>query len=314
MMLGRKAELTQAQKKAFTQTGSLHLLAISGLHIAVIGGAIAFLFKHLRIPTVLSAVLGLSILFLYVEITGGAPSAMRAFWMIAFYWGARAFMRKKCPVSALLGSALLALLITPNLFWNIGFQLSYTVVAALLLWGLPLNEWMNEALTEWLDLRKMEGYSRYFRQKLFKYIGGLMNISYACMLISTPLSILYFHNFAPGALLLGLILIPLSSLIMVTGLISIFCGLLLLKPLTVLLNSLAHVFVSWMETAIYLFLKIPYLFWEMEWKAPYQGAILTLILLAWAILGHFFNALRSKRFYLGPLSLMAIWALLFAKR
>jgi len=313
MMLGRKAELTEAQKKAFTQTGSLHLLAISGLHIAVIGGALAVFFKYLRIPTLLSAILGLGILFLYVEITGGYPSAMRAFWMIVFYWSARAFTRKKCPFSALLGSALLALIISPNLLWNIGFQLSYAVVAALLLWGLPLNEWMQERLTQWLELRKIEGYKRYWSQKIIMYTVGLVNISYACMLVSTPLSILYFYNFAPGALFLSLILIPLSSIIMVTGLISMACGLLMLKPLTILLNSLAHFLIAIMEASINASLKMKYLFWDMEWAADYQGAILTILLLAWAILGHFINALRLKRFYVGPLSLITIWALLFTK-
>lgn len=314
MLLGRKTELTDAQKKSFAQTGSLHLLAISGLHIVVIGGALAIFFKYLRIPSLLSATLGLSILFLYVEITGGYPSAMRAFWMIAFYWSARAFSRKKCPFSALLGSALLALIITPNLLWNIGFQLSYAVVAALLLWGLPLNEWIHEQLTRWLELRKIEGFKRFWIQKIFMYVIGLVNISYACMLVSTPLSILYFHNLAPGALLLSLILIPLSSIIMVTGLIAMISGLLMLKPLTLLLNTLAHFLISLMEACINTSLKMNYLFWDMEWATAYQGAILTILLLAWAIFGHFINALRLKRFYIGPLSLIVIWALFFTKR
>jgi len=216
MLLGEKGGLSKEQKGAFQKTGTLHLFAISGLHVGVIAACLAFALKFLKIRVRYSAVIGLIILFLYVQITGGAASAMRAFLMIAFYWGARAFFRKKDAFSALLGSAFLMLVIQPEQLWNIGFQFSYAVVGSILLYGLPLNE----SFYKYIEKRFNSDKRKYILQNVLCWAFSLFSISLAANLISIPISLYYFQIFTPGAVLLNMFLVPLASLIIAMGFIS----------------------------------------------------------------------------------------------
>ena len=107
MLLGRKAALNQAQSERFRMTGTMHFFAISGLHIGVIATVIAQGLALLRVPRRISPFIGLPLLYLYVEITGAPPSAVRAFLMALFFWASFAFQRQRSPFAALVGSCLL---------------------------------------------------------------------------------------------------------------------------------------------------------------------------------------------------------------
>lgn len=291
MLLGNKASLTQDQKDIFRRTGSLHLFAISGLHVGVIAGCIALFFKLTRIPNPWAAILGLIILFLYVEITGAAPSAMRAFLMVAFYWGARAFYRKKSAFSALLASALVALLANPIVLWNIGFQLSYSVVAAILLYGLPLSEVIQE---------------RYHFNKVKKWILNLVIISLAAGLGGLPLSIVYFSTAAPGAILLSLGLIPVASFVMIGGFIALFFGLIHLPIISQITNPIASMGIQLMEIMISYSLKLPGLFWETSESSKLLSYITILLLFIYLYRGHIHSRLQELFFYAPPIVVMAL--------
>ena len=78
MLLGAKAELSGEQENAFMRSGTFHIFSISGLHVAVIAGAIHLLFHLLRVPRRFAVVIGLAVLWLYVQITGASSPAMRA--------------------------------------------------------------------------------------------------------------------------------------------------------------------------------------------------------------------------------------------
>ena len=185
MLLGNKANLSAEQKEAFQKTGSLHLFAISGLHVGVIAACLAMILRFSRVPHPWAPILGLLVLFLYVEITGATPSAMRAFMMVCFFWGARALTRKKCAFSSLLGSAFLVLIIKPQELWNIGFQLSYCVVGAILLYGLPLNEKFHA----YLKTLEYPGQRWQHRMNRLYFWGfSLFSISLAANLASIPLA------------------------------------------------------------------------------------------------------------------------------
>ena len=85
MLLGRKIELSKAQIERYRMTGTMHFFAISGLHIGVIATVIAQFLLLIRVPRAVAPWIGLPLLYLYVEITGGTPSAIRAFLMAAFF-------------------------------------------------------------------------------------------------------------------------------------------------------------------------------------------------------------------------------------
>lgn len=303
MLLGNQASLTPEQKYAFRVTGSLHLFSISGLHVAMVAACIAFFLRLVRMPSVFAAIIGLCVLFLYVEITGGAPSAMRAFLMVAFYWGARAFRRKKSAFSALLASGLVALIVNPLDLFNIGFQLSYGVVGSILLYGVPLNEVVNN----WINMRfaQLHAVVKYGLRWFFSLIG----ISLAANIGSVFLSILYFKTFAPGAVLLSIFVIPLASVVIVTGCVSLLLGLLGLSIVSGYINPLSWLIIKVMEMCIGFSLKIPGLYWESFTVLPicsYIGLGLVFVLLYW---GHVLNKLQRSIFYSLPVGVIVLFVL-----
>lgn len=306
MLLGKQATLTPEQKHAFQITGSLHLFSISGLHVAMIGAFIAFLLKIIRIPNSLNALISLCILYLYVEITGGSPSAMRAFLMVVFYWGAKLFSRKKSAFSALLASALITLIANPFNLWNIGFQLSYGVVASILLYGVPLNEiinnWINEQFSKINELFK----------KSLKWCLNLTGISLAANIGSTFLSILYFQTFAPGAILLSIFIIPLASGVMIIGCISLITGIIGLTIISTILNSISCYIIKIMELTIIIFMKIPGLFLSSLIENNLLIKLLLILTFLILYLGHVFNKLKSKTFYSLPIAIISLFGTLCA--
>ncbi|MGB0743872.1 MAG: ComEC/Rec2 family competence protein, partial [Opitutales bacterium] len=82
MLLGQKTQLSQEQKERFRITGTMHLFAISGLHIGAIATVIWQMLLLCRLPPKMTPFLGLPLLYFYVEVTGGTPSAIRAFLMV----------------------------------------------------------------------------------------------------------------------------------------------------------------------------------------------------------------------------------------
>jgi competence protein ComEC len=144
MMLGQQGELSAEQDQLFMQSGTMHMFSISGLHVAVIAGGLQALLGLMRLPRVLQFLFGVAALWLYVGITGAAPSAVRAFIMVAALQTSLLLRVPGNPFAALTASAAVILLIAPMQIFSASFQMSYGIVAALLLLGLPLAERWSE--------------------------------------------------------------------------------------------------------------------------------------------------------------------------
>ena len=152
MMLGQTHELSDEQHGLFMQSGTMHLFAISGLNIGVVAGALQALMLLLRLPAWPRFALGTVLLWLFVDITGGAPSAVRAFVMAVFFQAAFVLRRPRNLLAALAASALLVLLAAPLQVFGASFLMSYGIVAAVLLLGLPLGEAWLKFWTPWRAL------------------------------------------------------------------------------------------------------------------------------------------------------------------
>ena len=137
MLLGQQQELSEEQHQIFMQSGTMHLFSISGLHIATIAGAIFGVLVLIRLPRPAQLVIGGLVLWLYVDITGGTPSAVRAWIMVMFLYASRTLRVPGSPIAALIASAVCVLVFQPMQLFSASFQLSYGIVAALLLMGIP---------------------------------------------------------------------------------------------------------------------------------------------------------------------------------
>jgi len=131
-VFGNKELLSSQQLNLFKSTGTMHLFAVSGLHIGI---AYFCALKTLNIfltNRLLLIPLCLSTNFFYVCLVGYPVSACRAFLMIFIWQLAVLFFRKSNPLSALGWTALIVLIIMPEKMFNIGFQLSFTVVLSII--------------------------------------------------------------------------------------------------------------------------------------------------------------------------------------
>lgn len=286
MLLGRKSELSPAQKELFLQSGTLHLFAISGLHIGVIAITLYSLLAVIRLPRQVGAAIGLTLLLIFVDATGSSPSAVRAFTMAAFLWAARVLHRPGNPASALSLSALVILVINPHQLFSASFQLSYGVVLSLLLLGLPLGRWLVAA---WNPLLYRPPDVQSWPLQRIAAIGrvvlSLFAISLAATLISTPITIANFGLWSPGAVIGNVVLVPTASLAIIAGCGSMLAGLVGLTPVSVLFNHAALVVLWLMEELIQLGLVLPGMFWETALRAPWLGPVMLIVLAGLIITG-----------------------------
>ncbi|PWU04100.1 MAG: hypothetical protein C5B43_05100 [Verrucomicrobia bacterium] len=298
ILLGKQSSLTPEQKASYRITGCLHLFSISGLHIGVVAGCLAFFLRVVNLRNPWGAIIMISVLFIYVQITGGSSPAMRAFYMVLFYWGARMFWRKSCAFSALLVSAFVALVLNPFELSNIGFQFSYAVVGSIILYGLPMNEILNHELGDKFPT---------IIQKGLRWLVNLLGISIAANIGATFLSMCYFNVFAPGSILLNVIVIPLASVIIVMGFIVLLMGLVGLNFIGEIINSVSWLLIQVMEEIILLSLRVPGLFLD-SFKANQIFSYLSLgILFGFLYWSHRANQLQKWRFYLMPIGIIGLF-------
>jgi competence protein ComEC len=228
MMLGETRFLSRDMKDAFRKTGTMHLFAISGLHIGIMAAILAVCLRWTGIPLRLNPLVGLPVLFLFVQITGNSPSAVRALIMVAFFWSATTFRRKASPLSAWMASALFVLIWQPGQILNPGFQLSYAVVGMILLYGLPLAEILSRHFQLFRNTpRGLLSSGQRFAQKFVNGFWDSLAISFSAFLISQPISIHYFGIFSPVSVALNLVLVLLAFPIILLGIGTISLGMIL---------------------------------------------------------------------------------------
>ncbi len=280
MLLGRRAELDGGRRELFLNSGTMHLFAVSGLHIGVIWAVLAILLEVARVPRRAGVVVGLAVLWLHVQITGGSPSAVRAWLMIAFVVGARALRWTRNPLAGIAASALVVLWWEPWQLFGLGFRMSYSVVAALLLYGLVLDERWQRYWRPWVELPAAEWrwWHRVVRAAGKLAIAGAA-LSVAATLVSLPFSVALFGVLTPGALVVNLICIPLASLVIMAGVGSVLAGLVGLGPLSVLFNHAAAVVIAAIERLLGAAVAVPGVYWPAQFRAEWLGTAVLLVLL-----------------------------------
>jgi competence protein ComEC len=258
MVLGQKHEIDSEQTSIFLGSGTMHLFAISGIHIVVIATGMHFLLLLLRLPRWPRYLAGTAALWTYVQITGASPSAVRAFTMVAILQTA---LMVRLPVNgiATLAFAALAMLVAgPMQLFSASFQMSYGIVAAILLYGLPLGETWNARWELFRDVPRVAWTrAQHALSTAHRYFLGVLAISVSASLVSAFCSVVYFRLVTPGALFANLILIPAASLVILSGFLSLICGLAGLAPLCAVFNHAAALLLVAMQKLLALAVKIP---------------------------------------------------------
>jgi ComEC/Rec2-related protein len=131
MTLGYRRRLPDDVREDFVRGSTIHVFAISGLHVGIVALLGSWLLATLGVPTRVRGVLLILAVGVYVFMCGAAASAVRAWLMLACWWGARLLRRPRVPLNAIAGAALLSLLWQPLALLQTGFLFSFTVVVVL---------------------------------------------------------------------------------------------------------------------------------------------------------------------------------------
>jgi len=287
-MLGRTALLPTDAKEAFMTTGTLHLFAISGLHIAGMAAALLWLAKRARLPELPSGLVILALLWLYVQVTGASPSSVRAWIMAAFLWGGRASERDTPALQSLALACAVTLILTPEACTDAGFQLSYAAVLGIIVAGGPAaNLCAKPTEEERLTPAEAQTATQKLRWRARKFLLSGLCVSLAATLAGTPLTLGLFSSASWGGVFVNLVLVPLSEIPLMLGMASVACSVtdwlaLLAAWINGLAAALLHV-MTWIAQAcavvptMNLQLALPY-----RWLGPLGGALLALAFLSQA--------------------------------
>lgn len=260
LLLGYRKAVPPEIYNRFTQTGTVHVFAISGLHVGMVGLFITIILKTLGVPRDKWGIWLLPLLLLYVCSTGMKSSALRAWTMAAVYFLAPLFRRKPDVPTAVAFAAILLLWLKPSEILSAGFIFSFTVVSFLVMaFSAIPRQWVVGG----------EGWLR----KVRTYIASLGITSVAAFVASIPLTALFFGNFSPVSLLGNLIVVPLTFCVVLTGWLSM-----LVPVASEILNHAAVVFINGLLGSVGLLAQLPgacapvpppsllaVLFWYVGW-------------------------------------------------
>ncbi len=210
LVLGVKEQMDNEILQAYSSTGLMHVLAVSGMHVGMMLFPFAWLFgwleqKGLRGKMVYAGLV-LSFLWSYAIITGFSASVLRAVVMFSLVALGRIFGKTGTMYNILACSAFFLLLYEPFLLWSVGFQLSYLAVLSIIIFQPFMKLWY-------------EAQNRY----VF-YFWELTTVSLSAQLLTFPLGFYYFHQFPNYFLLANLLIIPISSLVLYLGVACIVFG------------------------------------------------------------------------------------------
>ena len=219
LVLGYRQELPPELFQAFSRTGTLHVIAVSGSHVAIFAGIVVALLKAGGLTRTRWILVLAPALVWYSMSTGLAPSAIRACIMALVFWSATLFQRRPDGPTALGLAAIVILLVQPEQILDAGFVLSFLAVAGLMLFYPPLRRLLAPAPAAGTESRPawqapLRSGSHALRQ--------LLAASIAAWLVTTPLTMWYFHLFSPSGLLLNLAVIPISGAILFAGTLALF--------------------------------------------------------------------------------------------
>jgi competence protein ComEC len=199
MALGDKSQLTKDLRETYAVTGASHVLALSGLHLGIIYTLLSLLLNRRRWQ-VASQVVIIVCVWLFVFLVGMSASVVRSAVMLTVYALLSLGHRDKMSVNTLAFAAIMMLLFNPRSLFDIGFQLSFMAVLAILLFY-PLFErvWSQSFL---------------FDHRAFKWVWTMLAVSCAAQIGVAPLIAYYFGRFSNYFLLTNLLVVPAATLIL----------------------------------------------------------------------------------------------------
>ena len=246
MLIGKRTNIPYGLKKMFIDTGTLHVLAISGLHVGIVYLIFRIILRILRIQNSVSVLISVIILICFTIIAGARPSTVRAATMFSIL-SLGVILKRKISVFNLIGLAsLLTLIINPNQIFDAGFLLSYTAVLSIVI-----------IAPEFYRMFKVFESPKSLIGKIRYYLLKPTALSLAVSIGLIPLIAGYFGVISLIVVIANLVVVPLLSLAMGSGILLISFGS-IFKNIGPIFAEASQFFIFIMIKSVMLFQNIPY--------------------------------------------------------
>jgi ComEC/Rec2-related protein len=272
--------------QTYASAGVVHVLAVSGLHVALIYMLLKPLLERVwgrnkarKLKTIVPTVL----LWFYAAMTGFSPSVLRAAWMFSFVIVADNYGFRNTIYNTMSASALLLLIFDPQIAFSMGFMLSYLAVIGIAAIHPSLHRMV------------------YFKSRFGKWLWELTSISISAQLATMPLTLYLFHQFPTWFIVTNALVIPLSTIILYLALF--FFAALAYAPLASLVGGLLGLLTRIMNDLMQWSASWPLALIDRIYLEPWEAVICAglIVTVCFTVLA------RSKRAMLWSLGLSAIW-------
>jgi competence protein ComEC len=199
LLIGYKDDLDKNLIQSYSHTGVVHIIAISGLHLALIYELLQFFlkkFRNTRAGKWLQPIIVIASLWLFSFLSGASPSVLRSAVMFTFVVIGNSLSKSGSIYNSLSASAFFLLCYNPFWLWDVGFQLSYAAVLSIVIFFKPVYHWF------------------FIQNKILDLIWKTASVTISAQVLTTPISIYQFHQFPNYFLFTNLLAVPLSSLVL----------------------------------------------------------------------------------------------------
>ena len=253
ILLGVESGIPEDVQQAFRDTGTSHIIAISGFNITIIAGLLATIFSRLighgRKGARWGALFALIGIITYTILVGGDAAVVRAAIMGGLTLLAMQLGRRQDGINSLAVVAAIMALINPNVLWDVGFQLSFAATLGLVLFAEPFqNTFINVAS------RRLPSETA---QRLSGPIGEYLLFTLAATLLTLPITLYHFQRLSLTALLANPLILPVQPPVMLLGGLAVILGM-IYQPIGQLVAYLAYPFVAYTIRVVEFLAKIPH--------------------------------------------------------
>ena len=231
--LGNKTSLSKSTLEEFSNTGSRHILAVSGMHVGIILTLLMKLFGFIPVNLIAVRILRdlgiLLLIWMYGFLTGAQPAVLRACFMLSVLFVGKMIGKSSFSLNTLFFTGFVMLVLDPNLLFQISFIFSYTAMLSIFLFYKSISKLL------------------YIKNRWLRYIWQILALSMSAQILMLPLATFYFHKIPMLFLISGLITTPLAFLLIifvVVFFVDFFTFKIIFKPVTELLDLLSSFFLN----------------------------------------------------------------------
>lgn len=263
LLIGYKDDLDKSLVQSYSNTGVVHVIAISGLHLGLIYWLLTWLFKPLQKRKLrwLRPVFILAGLWLFSLLAGAQPSVLRSAVMFTCIVLSDSLERRSSIFNGLALSALLLLCINPYWLWDVGFQLSYAAVLSIVIFMQPVYHLF------------------YIKNKLFDFTWKLNAVTIAAQILTVPFGVYHFHQFPVTFLLSNFLAVPLSSFILLAEIF--LCIISFIPAVAAFVGKIISWLIWLMNSYIERIELLPFSLWDSLQISIPQAILLFIVAAGW---------------------------------